>query len=128
MYVADRLRKLREAKQLSQGEIEKRTGLLRCYISRVENGVTVPSLETLQKIMHALEIPLYQFFYEGEDPPPMKPWLLPNGEKDWSSRRQGLRYFAKLTHALSTMTDRDKRLLMATALLMARRSHRNAHD
>ena len=49
---------------MSQGDIEKRTGLLRCYLSRVENGHTVPSLETLQKIAGALDLPLSQFFDE----------------------------------------------------------------
>ncbi len=47
MIIGDRLRELREAKNLSQEDIEKRTGLLRCYISRVENGHTVPAIETL---------------------------------------------------------------------------------
>jgi transcriptional regulator with XRE-family HTH domain len=50
MIIGERLRDLREQKKMSQGEIEKRTGLLRCYISRVENGHTVPSLETLEKM------------------------------------------------------------------------------
>ena len=48
MIIGDRLRVLREQKRFSQGEIEKRTGLLRCYISRVENGHTVPAVETLE--------------------------------------------------------------------------------
>jgi transcriptional regulator with XRE-family HTH domain len=65
MIIGDRLRTLREQKNLSQGQIEKRTDLLRCYISRVENGHTVPSIETLEKMSRALEIPLYQLFYEG---------------------------------------------------------------
>ena len=69
MLIADRLRELREAKKLSQGEIEKRSGLLRVYISRMENGHTVPSIETLEKLARAMEIPLYQFFYEGDEPP-----------------------------------------------------------
>jgi len=60
VIIADRLRALREAKRLSQGDIEKRTGLLRCYISRVENGHTVPAIETLEKMAPALEIPMYQ--------------------------------------------------------------------
>ena len=47
MLIGARLRQLREQKQMSQGDIEERTGLLRCYVSRVENGHTVPSLETL---------------------------------------------------------------------------------
>jgi len=56
MYIAGRLRELRECKNLSQGDIEKRTGLLRCYISRVENGHNVPALETLEKFARALEV------------------------------------------------------------------------
>ena len=60
MVIGDRLRTLREAKDLSQGDIEKRTGLLRCCLSRVENGHTVPSVETLEKFARALELPLYR--------------------------------------------------------------------
>src|SRR5882762_6966417 len=65
MIIGDRLRDMREEKKLSQGDIEKRTGLLRCYISRVENGHTVPAIETLEKMAFALEVP------------PPKPSLLP---------------------------------------------------
>lgn len=63
------MRELREAKKLSQGDIEKKTGLLRCYVSRVENGHTVPGVETLEKFARALEVPMYQLFYDGEEPP-----------------------------------------------------------
>ena len=80
MIIGDRLRALREEKQLSQGDIEKRTGLVRCYISRVENGHTVPAIETLKKMARALEIPMYQLFYDGEGPP-----QLPNLPKRKSS-------------------------------------------
>ncbi len=69
MIIGDRLREMREEKKLSQGDIEKRTGLLRCYISRVENGHTVPAVETLEKLARALEVPLYHLFYDGEEPP-----------------------------------------------------------
>src|SRR5271155_472926 len=69
MVIADRLRALREEKKLSQGDIEHRTGLLRCYVSRVENGHTVPAVETLEKFARALEVPLYQLLYEGDEPP-----------------------------------------------------------
>jgi transcriptional regulator with XRE-family HTH domain len=65
MIVGERLRALREEKQFPQGDIEKRTGLLRCYISRVENGHTVPSVETLEKICRPRNS-LYQLFYEGD--------------------------------------------------------------
>src|SRR5271156_803100 len=80
MVIGDRLREMREGKKLSQGDIEKRTGLLRCYISRVENGHTVPAIETLEKLARALEVPLYQLFYDGEEPP-----KLPNLAKRKSS-------------------------------------------
>jgi transcriptional regulator with XRE-family HTH domain len=58
MVICDRLRELRQSRNLSQGDIERRTGMLRCYISRVENGHTVPTLETLEKLARALEVPL----------------------------------------------------------------------
>jgi transcriptional regulator with XRE-family HTH domain len=62
MIVGDRLKTLRESKSLSQGDIEKRTGLLRCYISRVENGHTVPSVATLEELVRAFEVPLYHLY------------------------------------------------------------------
>jgi transcriptional regulator with XRE-family HTH domain len=69
MIIGERLRALREDKKFSQGEIEKRTGLYCAYISRVENGHIVPAVETLEKFARALEVPMYQLFYEGEEPP-----------------------------------------------------------
>lgn len=90
MIIGERIRLLRETKKLSQGDIEKRTGLLRCYISRVENGHTVPAIETLEKLARAMEVPLYQLFYDGEEPP-----VLPNLPKRksaddiaWGSREK----------------------------------------
>jgi transcriptional regulator with XRE-family HTH domain len=62
VIIGERLRSLREQKNFSQGDIEKRTGLLRCYISRVENGHTVPAIETLEKLARALEVPMYNCF------------------------------------------------------------------
>src|SRR5579859_1502235 len=70
MNIGQRLHELRTAKGFSQGDIEKRTGLLRCYISRAENGHTIPSLVTLEKLAGALEIELYQLFFEGKGKPP----------------------------------------------------------
>lgn len=73
MLIGQRLRDIREAKNLSQGDVEDANGLARVYISRVENRHTVPSVETLQKWAHALGMQLYQVFYEGEEPPkPLK--------------------------------------------------------
>jgi transcriptional regulator with XRE-family HTH domain len=69
VIIGERLRALRMEKKFSQGEIEKRTGLLRCYTSRVEGGHTIPHVETLEKYARALEIPMYQLFYDGEKPP-----------------------------------------------------------
>ena len=66
MLIGDRLKAIRESKKFSQGEIEKRTGLLRCYVSRVENGHTVPSIETLEKWTKALEIPDVSTFLSGQ--------------------------------------------------------------
>ena len=116
--IGDRLRDLREAKHLSQGDIEKRTGLLRCYVSRVENCHTVPSIETLEKWAHALEVPLYQFFYDGDQPPQVPTVLRASKQKhidDWASRGKGLRIFTKIRRALSRMSAEDRSLLLHMA-------------
>jgi transcriptional regulator with XRE-family HTH domain len=98
MIIGDRLRELREEKKLSQGDVEKRTGLLRCYISRVENGHTVPAVETLEKLARAFEVPLYQLFYEGAEPPVL-PNLLKRKSSDeiaWGSSGKDARFLNKV--------------------------------
>jgi transcriptional regulator with XRE-family HTH domain len=121
MLIGERLRELRESKNLSQGEVEKRTGLLRCYTSRVENGHTVPSIETLEKYARALEVPMYKLFLDG-DGQPQKPKLpASKAESTWGANeneRRELRAFAK---ALSRLDERQRSLMMAMAQTMARR-------
>ncbi len=85
MMIGNRLKELRESKQLSQGDIEKRTGLLRCYISRVENGHTVPAIETLEKMARALEVPMYRLFHDGEVGASIRK-LTPAKDDEWGSR------------------------------------------
>lgn len=117
MIIGDRLRELREEKKLSQGDIEKRTGLLRCYISRVENGHTVPAIETLEKLARALEVPLYQLFYEGDEPPKL-PNLLKRKTSDdivWGSSGKQAVYLHKLRRCLSKANDSDRKLLLSMA-------------
>lgn len=125
MIIGSRIRELRDRKRLSQGDIEKRTGLLRCYISRVENGHTVPAIETLEKIARAVEVPLYRLFYEGEvdasrvariDYPKDDERLFGRAGKD----ARFLRDFAK---AVRKLDDRDQRFLMFVAYKMARGRH-----
>lgn len=120
MIIGDRLRELREEKNLSQGDIEKRTGLLRCYISRVENGHTVPAIETLEKLARALEVPLYQLFYEGEEPPKL-PNLLKRKTSDdiiWGSSGKQAVYLHKLRKCLSKAADADRKILLSMAQKM----------
>jgi len=124
MIIGIRLRKLREERKLSQGDIEKRTGLLRCYISRVENGHTVPSLETLERLSAAMEIPLYKLFYEGERPPD-----LPNLTQRTSTEELAMemptdrdsRFFQKVKRLIGNINDRDRRLLLYMAQKLANR-------
>jgi len=123
MIIGDRLREMREEKKLSQGDIEKRTGLLRCYISRVENGHTVPAIETLEKMARALECPLYQLFYEGEEPPKL-PNLLKRKSSDeivWGSTGKEARYLNKFRRLLSKTAESDRKLLLYMAQKMANR-------
>ena len=123
MVIGERLRALREEKKLSQGDIEKKTGLLSCYVSRVENGHTVPAVETLEKFARALEVPMYQLFYDGEEPPTL-PNLLKRKSTDdivWGSSGKDARWLYSLRRLLSRTEESDRRMLMFMAQKMARR-------
>ena len=104
MNIGTTIRGYRLQKGMSQGDIEKRTGLLRCYLSRVENGHTVPSLETLQKIARALDLQLSEFFAEEVVAKEMSSLNL--GEDEIRFLTQVQRYSAHLSES-------DRRLLLA---------------
>jgi transcriptional regulator with XRE-family HTH domain len=119
MVVGNRLKELRESKQLSQGDIEKRTGLLRCYISRVENGHTVPAIETLEKMARALEVPIYRLFYDGEVPAGLSKTKPPSDDQFGRKGREA-DYFSKLRRLLAKMEPGDQKLLLHMAHKVAR--------
>jgi len=125
MLIGTRLRQLREQKQMSQGDIEERTGLLRCYVSRVENGHTVPSLETLERFAGVLDVPLYQLFFSGEEAPPT-PSLTPrrtleemtgdNGENG-----QDAQFLLKIRTLLARLAEPDRDVILSLAKRLAMR-------
>jgi transcriptional regulator with XRE-family HTH domain len=120
MIIGHRLRELREAKKLSQGDIEKRMGLIRCYVSRVENNHTIPAIETLEKMARALEIPMYKLFYDGEEPPK----LLKRKSSDefaWGSSGKDALYLSKLRRLLGKVDEENRKLVMHMAEKIARR-------
>lgn len=113
---------MRESKNLSQGDIEERTGLFRCYTSRVENGHTVPSLATLEKYARALETPLYQLMYDGDTPPQApNPPKTQADEKLFGARGKDARYLHKLRKSLSKISEPERKLMLFMAQKMARR-------
>ena len=114
MIIGDRLRELREAKDFSQGDIEKRTGLLRCYISRVENGHTVPAVNTLEKLARALEVPMYQLFHEGTASSDVRRIELKDDD-NWGETGRDRAYLSQLAKALAEMTPANRNLLFAMA-------------
>ena len=123
MIIGDRLRAMREEKKLSQGDIQKRTGLVRPYISRVENGHVVPSIETLEKLAGALEVPMYQLFYDGEEPPklPNLPKRKSSDETLWGSTGKEARFLDKRRRLLSKTAEENRKLVLLMAQKMARR-------
>jgi transcriptional regulator with XRE-family HTH domain len=120
MVIGEKLKSLREQQNMSQGDIEKRSGLLRCYISRVENDHTVPSVDTLEKMARALEVPMYRLF---TDEAHVKKLNLPTesiwGRKVNSKQERELRVFAKL---FSRMDEKSRGLLIHMASKMANRA------
>jgi transcriptional regulator with XRE-family HTH domain len=112
MIIGDRLKAVRQLKQMSQGDIERKTGLLRCYISRVENGHTVPAIETLEKMARAMEIPLYQLFFDGDQKP--KALNLPESPAAKLSTKDA-RFIHRLSQLAARIKDRDKDLLLGMA-------------
>ena len=125
MVIGTRLRSLREAKGLSQGDIEKSTGLLRCYISRIENGHTIPSLETLERFSAALDVPLYKLFYSGEGEPPM-PNLVRRESLDELAEQSGkagedARFLLQFKKVLAQLGDPDREVVLTLARKLATR-------
>jgi transcriptional regulator with XRE-family HTH domain len=121
MFIGGRLKTLREAKNFSQGDIEKKTGLLRCYVSRVENGHTVPAVETLEKFARALELPLYHLMFDGDEPPTL-PKSAKLGKTDsLESSRSGALLMKKLVSLLAKMSQDDRNLVLFIAGRVAKR-------
>ena len=121
MVIGNRLKELRESKELSQGDIEKRTSLLRCYISRVENGHTVPAVATLEKMARALEVPMYRLFHDGEAESSVRNLKLPKGSEEWGSAGKEADYLSKLRRLLAKMRPDDQKLLLHMTQKVARR-------
>jgi transcriptional regulator with XRE-family HTH domain len=125
VLIGQKLREIRESKNLSQGDIERLTGLIRCYTSRVENGHTVPTIGTLEKYARALDVPLFFLFY-GEKSSIEKLSLSPASASEVSSRTRGKesRELQLFVRALSQMNQRNQKLLLNLAQRLAARGKR----
>ena len=123
MVISDRLRAIGEQKDLSQGDIEQRTGLKRCYVSRVENGHIVPTIETLEKLARALEVLMYQLFYDGEQPEvPSLPKGISAGDDEWGSSGESAKFFKRLHQLLSRLSTDDRKLIMHMTFQLLRKN------
>ncbi|MGH9350820.1 MAG: helix-turn-helix domain-containing protein [Terriglobia bacterium] len=125
MLIGERIKRLREQKGLSQGDIEKSSGLLRCYISRVEHGHTVPSLETLERFAAALDLPLYRLFFSGDNAPAM-PHLSERKTLEELAEAEGntgaeARFLIKMRGLLDRMVEADRNFLLDFAKKLATR-------
>jgi transcriptional regulator with XRE-family HTH domain len=116
MNIGETIRDYRLQKGMSQGDIEKRTGLLRCYLSRVENGHTIPSLDTLAKIAAAMQVPLGQFFAENRS----------NGNSRNLPRltEDEVRFLSQIRRYTSNLNDSDRKLVIAMVKKMAASSRK----
>lgn len=122
MLIGQKLREIREAKNMSQVEIAEATGLVQPYVSRVENGHTIPGVETLEKWASALKVPLYQILYDGEEPP--KPLKLSGNHNQelWGNSARESHDLKRLRQFLSKMNEQERELLLSLAGRMASRT------
>ena len=124
MLIGQKLKEIREAKKMSQVEIAEATGLVQPYVSRVENGHTIPGVETLEKWASALRVPLYQILYDGEEPP-IVPKLSGSHNNDlWGNSGRDSHDLKRLRQFLGKMNARERELLISVATRMASRSRR----
>lgn len=119
MEIGKRLRAIREAKNLSQVEVSRATGFMQPYISRGENGLVAPSVESLEKWAHALGMNLYQILYDGEKPP--EPRKASNANLWGKSGREAVQ-LRRLQRYLAKMDEADRKTLLAIVSYMASRS------
>jgi transcriptional regulator with XRE-family HTH domain len=122
MIIGDRLRELRKEKKLSQGDGEKAHRPASVLYLRVENGHTVPAVETLEELARAFEVPLYQLLYHAAEPPVL-PNLLKRKSSDetaWGSSGKDARFLNKLCRALGKANEQDRKLIMLMAQKTAR--------
>ena len=121
MVIGERLRALRAASKLSQGDIEEKTGLLRCYVSRVENGYTVPNVETLEKFARVLEVPMYRLFYDSKEPPKfLNTPKRKTGDLVWGDSGKDARMLGRFCQLFGRINPDDLRLLFSMAQKMTR--------
>jgi len=120
MVIGDKLKTLRAQKNLSQGDVEKRTGLLRCYISRVEIGHTVPSVDTLEKMARALEVPMYRLFTDEDHV--KKPNIPAEGKVTRAANSEQEREVWAFAKLFSRMDNKSRGLLIHVAAKMANRA------
>jgi transcriptional regulator with XRE-family HTH domain len=121
--IGSRFRSYRERKKLSQGDVEKRTGLRRCYISRVENAHTIPSVATLQKLARSLDLSLYQLLYDGDEPPAKQ---LPIDADLWGSSGRKALFLTKIRGCLSKMSSEERKLLFTVARVITKKPHKKS--
>jgi transcriptional regulator with XRE-family HTH domain len=123
MNIGRKLRELRLAENLSQGDIQKRTGLLRAYTSRVENGHVTPSIATLEKYAFALDVPLYALFYDGPASTELDLKLENKKSRRGAAKNQPHQY-EQLVKTVASMSEDQRTLFMYVADKLARRGAR----
>jgi len=121
MLIGERLRKLRKEKKFSQGDIEKRTGLLHTHISLVENGFITPTIQTLEKIARALEVPLCRLFYDSKPPEALNLLRQSPAKTEWGSAGKDARFLNKLRRLLGKIDEKNRMVILHMAGEMANR-------
>jgi transcriptional regulator with XRE-family HTH domain len=89
----------------------------------VENGHTVPSIETLEKMARALEVPLCQLFYDGEAPPEIPSFAtgVSADSDEWGSSGESAKFFQHPRQLLGRLSEPDRKLVMHMTFQVVRK-------
>jgi transcriptional regulator with XRE-family HTH domain len=106
--IGDRIRQLRERRELTQVQLAEKAGLPAATISHFETDIRTPGTTTLQRLAEALEVTVDYLLGREDDPAPSGPETRTIFRNLAGMTDSTLKAFAKMSEELKKL-DEEKR-------------------